>query len=325
MTSLTRNEVESKDFTSLLEHIKTQLDKLEAPNSKLTYSKDELLSLCNALNDKIISDYEKALDPYSNLPEYPPFNLSDHLRTLIEKRAALKEQLLAWRLKHRSRRAKDMPSSILKETSDLFRQIKTLQPLEVEEYRNRTKAEYGLAIKGYFENKNRITLAEQQRRQERILELEKIKKRILDFFRLRESSTVNRINWQILPPGEWSIERIATHFRELERANPQCKYDLERLEHIKMLKPSTCYIGLEEFVGYVVFCFDYTEKAILENPIKGNAIYLINSNWSELSKLTKRELLSSYTDRVGRIIHRGNWFERLKAKIDIGSMVASNF
>lgn len=315
MVSLTKERIEVIDFTDLLTHVKTELDRLEASNNESSYSKDELFSLCNALNDKIVNEYGKALSPYVAFPESPCFVPSDHLRALIEKRAALKEQLVTWRLKHRSRKAKDMPSSILKEMSDLFKQIKTLRPQEVEEHGNRTKAEYGLAVGRYLDDKNRITSTEQKKRQDRIQELEKIRKRILDYFRVKESSTVNRINWQILPPGKWSFNQVIGHFKKLENTNKNYKYDLERLELLKDFNPTTCFIGLNEFEGYVVFCFDYTDKAILENPIRGNAIYLINKDWVELSKLAKRELLFYHSDRVKRIIHRGDWFEKLKSEI----------
>lgn len=313
MAFLTRNELEDMDFNSLVEYVKTQFNKLKLAQEGFTCYKDELIDLCDVLNKKIVNDYEKALGGYDKPPDsYPPFMPSARLFALWEKRTKL---LRDSKDKHKTYGAR---RKIQAELSNALAEIKILHPQEREEHRKQMATDRHrneLAIKNYYENRKKAELAERQKREDKILEVEKIRKRIIEFFRSREPEGVHKINWQILPPGEWSMDRIAKHFKELEKVNPKCEYDLERLEHIKTLKPSTCYIGFEEFIGYVVFCFDYTEKAILENPIKGNAIYLINNNWPELSKLTKRELLSYHSDRVTRIIHRGNWFERLKAKI----------
>lgn len=316
---LIKEQIKEMSFSSLLEHLKTQLNILERSNNKAAGSKDELLDLCDVLDTKILDDYQNVLSAYSNPPDqYPSFVQSDHLRALIDKRSELKKRLPGGNVKKQTNQAKKRAIRIYDEMAVLSDQIKTLLVQEIGEHKKqRDEHEYHseVEIKKYLENKKKVELVERERKYARYLSVEEVRHKILKHFDLSKVKKVHKIKWRILPPGKWSMEQITNHFKSIEHTNSASKYDLERLKLLETLKPTTCYIGLEEFVGYVVFCFDHTDKTIFENPIKGNAIYIICGNWEEMSKLTKRDLLSHYSDRVKKIVHRGNWFKRLQMKL----------
>ncbi len=138
----------------------------------------------------------------------------------------------------------------------------------------------------------------------------------VEFQRDPPSSTIptRHLSWRVLPPGELSVDSISRHYDRLQRQNPRIKYERERIVKAFSLGPKECYVGKNEFEGYVVFTFAHTTKALLECPLYGNAIYIIDSDWKRWSRMSKQELLSS-SHEVTRIIHRGNWFSEVKREL----------
>lgn len=128
-------------------------------------------------------------------------------------------------------------------------------------------------------------------------------------------ASVLTVSWRVLPPGEWTLETILQHYVSLQRTYPEIMYDVERIRSIFSIRPSSCYIGTGEFDGYIVFAFPQTSKVVLECPVYGNAIYVIDSDWQSLSRLTKSELLMKHADSTTRIIHSGDWFQRLNYQL----------
>ena len=124
-----------------------------------------------------------------------------------------------------------------------------------------------------------------------------------------------RVNWRILPRGAWKM--VIRHFQDLAKKYPQYNWDLDRLQYIGSLHPVQYYIGMDEFEGYIVFFFEGRRRAFLENPIAGNAFYVIESDWQTLCRLSKHDLLSRYARKVCRIVHRGEW------KIKVGQTIRS--
>ena len=121
-----------------------------------------------------------------------------------------------------------------------------------------------------------------------------------------------RLPWRLLPPGELTNERLRHHYKRLQHRNPHVRYDMERLEEAFSLEPEACYVGTDEFEGYVVFAFARTQAALLECPVYGNAIYVLGPDWRRLSKMSKQDLLSGRPGGVTKIVHRGDWFRRVK-------------
>ncbi len=129
---------------------------------------------------------------------------------------------------------------------------------------------------------------------------------------------IEKIHWKLLPQGEWLFTELQNHFRRLSSTKKwrNKPFDEARLLKIeKNLKPNKCFVGKDEFDGYVVYCFNWTQNVILECPIYGNAIYIIkrgNSSWQEIAKATKWEARTKYSHQVKIINHSKTWLERLE-------------
>lgn len=121
--------------------------------------------------------------------------------------------------------------------------------------------------------------------------------------------------FQPLPPGELSVESLKRHYERSAGGNPDRRYDPQRVEKILSLDPSVVYVGTEGFAGYMVFTFPHTEAALLECPERGNAVYVIYRDWMRRARKSKRDLLNEQPTEVTKIVHRGDWFQRLKIAI----------
>jgi hypothetical protein len=135
---------------------------------------------------------------------------------------------------------------------------------------------------------------------------------------------LEHLSWELLPEGEWLFKELTNHFRRLTTI-PKWNnkpFDEERLEKIeRLLKPNKCYIGKDEFDGYVVYCFNWTQHVLLECPVYGNAIYIINQGeftWQEIAKATKWEARTKYSSQVKVINHSETWLERLEQNLRYG-------
>jgi hypothetical protein len=132
------------------------------------------------------------------------------------------------------------------------------------------------------------------------------------------TTDVRRLPWSVLPPGQLSLERVLAHYEKLGRVRPDVRYEPERIRKAYSLGPDGCYVGSDEFDGYVVFTFPRTNKALLERPVYGNAIYVLGPDWKRLSRLSKRELLADETHGVTKIVHKGDLFARTKVALGLG-------
>jgi hypothetical protein len=123
----------------------------------------------------------------------------------------------------------------------------------------------------------------------------------------------------LLPSGEYPFERILEHLNEGASARDKDEFDETRLRTIYTLGPAHTYVGIDQFSGYVAFYFAQRRTAVLDCPKVGNAIYVLRGEeWSQLCRLTKKELLRDHPG-VERIIHRGRWLDRLKMRLDATS------
>lgn len=128
-------------------------------------------------------------------------------------------------------------------------------------------------------------------------------------------STIS-LPWRLLPPGEVSESVVLKHYEDLAQNDTLTRYEPERIRKAFSLGPDACYVGTDEFYGYVVFTFPHTEKALLECPIYGHAIYILDADWRRLSRLSKGALLADRKRGVRKIIHRGDWFARVKRALE---------
>lgn len=123
---------------------------------------------------------------------------------------------------------------------------------------------------------------------------------------------VKTLNWEVLPQGKWDFGTVRAHFRTLSRRRTDLQWDISRLKTAESLRPVECWIGQDEFDGYVVYVFRGGKMALLDHPLKGNACYILRGDWRALARLSKYELLTEYQKRVTRIVHRGDWKHRLR-------------
>ncbi|OAA23054.1 hypothetical protein [Kosmotoga sp. DU53] len=126
-----------------------------------------------------------------------------------------------------------------------------------------------------------------------------------------------RLNWEMLPPGKrpWEKlrEEIDPFIKNAKKGNREVV--LHRIEIINSYKPDFVAIGKAGFRGYIVFGFTMKNTFVLESIFTNNATYIFDSNWEELSKLTKAEILNENLQKA-RIIHFKGWDEKIDALLN---------
>lgn len=122
-----------------------------------------------------------------------------------------------------------------------------------------------------------------------------------------ETVPVRTLSFTLLPPGSWSIDDVISHYKYSARVPGTHSWggeiDPMRIEWIKDLDPKTCWVGKELWNGYAVFEFDWTDRVVLECPLKGNATYVLSGDWQSMVGHNKRYLLTHYRRDCTRIVH----------------------
>lgn len=125
-------------------------------------------------------------------------------------------------------------------------------------------------------------------------------------------TAIRRLNWKILPQGKYPWDKLRRHVQPiLDRAKKGKVPIIEaRLSTIAKENPEFVAIGEGGFNGYMVFGFPDKKLYVLESAYYGNATYVFDKNWEELSKMTKAEILNGNLQK-DRIIHREAWTEAI--------------
>ena len=128
----------------------------------------------------------------------------------------------------------------------------------------------------------------------------------------RHKMVFDKLNWELLPSSEGLL--LAVKSVLISRVqNSGAKVDFERVSRIiEKFKPVQCFVGTNEFDGYFVFLLRNSNKVICDNPLFGNAVYILDGDWKELSQKSKRELLDYHRATVSRVIHAGDWIGRIR-------------
>jgi hypothetical protein len=123
---------------------------------------------------------------------------------------------------------------------------------------------------------------------------------------------IKKLNWEILPQGEYPWEDVEEHVKESIGRAPEGKKPVieDRVKTITNHNPNYLAIGKGGFDGYWVFGFEDEEIFILENTNYGNATYIFDDNWETYSQLTKKEILTGDIQK-DRIIHREGWHDNI--------------
>jgi hypothetical protein len=108
------------------------------------------------------------------------------------------------------------------------------------------------------------------------------------------------VNWEILPPGEDTRQRILSSFARsttevLERVN-------NRYEMLTALSPIAFINGTNGFDRY--FGAKFSERLVVfENVSYGNAAYAMDETWPMLSQIPRIDLLKQRPEGFTRIVH----------------------
>lgn len=124
-------------------------------------------------------------------------------------------------------------------------------------------------------------------------------------------------NFEIARPDEQGDEHVRAYYRQVVGHGwLEGEWSQDRFDKMLALPRSRWQKGKVGFYGYMVIEFAHTEKVVLESPVEGNAIYVLNSGEDRLLGKNKRQLRES--GEVKRIFHSGNdWYRRLKDEIGV--------
>lgn len=130
---------------------------------------------------------------------------------------------------------------------------------------------------------------------------------------------VHSLPWELLPPGAaLHVSTLAALLSPVDTSpktrRPSHGSLRTRLDLILQLGPDKVYRGLGHFTGYLAFVFSSLELAVLDSPDYGNALYVFDRNWEELSRFSKEHLVSNELP-LARLVHSGPWSQRLRALI----------
>lgn len=121
-------------------------------------------------------------------------------------------------------------------------------------------------------------------------------------------SPTRRLNWTILPQGQMPWSSLKKELEKLIEETPKGNrsYLEHRLELISRHKPDFTAVGNAGFHGYIIMGFTGKNLFVLESPFYGNATYILENNWEELSKKTKAEIINENLCKH-RLIHKDGW------------------
>ncbi|OEC85690.1 MULTISPECIES: hypothetical protein [Methanobacterium] len=124
---------------------------------------------------------------------------------------------------------------------------------------------------------------------------------------------INRLNWEILPQGPIPWQQVSRIIMPIIDKAPKSNRPviLDRIETIENFNPDFRAFGKAGFGGYIVFGFEEKNLFIFESIKYGNATYIFDNNWEELSQKTKAEILDNDLHKA-RIVHRINWGDQIK-------------
>ena len=116
---------------------------------------------------------------------------------------------------------------------------------------------------------------------------------------------IQQVDWELLPAG--STERVLA---QLEARKPVAPARLavarERLEALERLGHDGFIVGTGRFARY--FGARFGERLVaLENLEYGNALYLFEENWEQLTRFSRTELIRRRDATVHRVPHLPGW------------------
>lgn len=120
-----------------------------------------------------------------------------------------------------------------------------------------------------------------------------------------EFAKIQTVDWDLLPAG--SMDRVLSHLAARRGVSAErMRVAGERLRSLDGLGHDGFIVGTGRFSNYFGAKFGKGLVA-LENLEYGNALYVFEENWEELSKLSRSELIRRRDPQVHRIPHLPGW------------------
>jgi hypothetical protein len=134
---------------------------------------------------------------------------------------------------------------------------------------------------------------------------------------LTEPTQIRRLNWKILPQGQYPFERARSALEDYLQRLPEDDRATatERIRAITRHDPDFVAVGVGGFSDYVVFGFTGRRRYVLESPNTGNATYIFEDDWESISRLSKREILLENRQEA-RLIHNTRWYKAVSEVIN---------
>lgn len=123
---------------------------------------------------------------------------------------------------------------------------------------------------------------------------------------------IKNLNWNILPTGIYPWKILKKKLEKVIKSAPKGNRSVieYRLSTINSYKPNFIAHGHAGFSGYIIFGFENLDYYILEKSKYGNATYIFDEKWRNLSKMTKAEILNNDLHK-DRLIHHENWKQKI--------------
>jgi hypothetical protein len=285
----------------------------------------DLVGLMQAKADALREDTPMPARPVYDGPPAPTFHsVSDQLETARRWRDRALEHLEdAIRYGHSENRIQHLHGELRK--AEVALAVQEDQKGTREEELRQRRREYQQAREPYersvsaWEREVARVRGRQEANERRQALVDRARRRVQEAFRPKrdpdDPALITR-DFEIAPPGEQSDEHVRRYYREVVgRDQLEGVFSQDRFEKMLALPRSGWQKGKAGFYGYIVLMFDHTERVVLECPVEGNAIYVLDSGEDRLLKMNKQQLRES--GEAKRIFHRGSWYQRLKDELGI--------
>lgn len=141
-----------------------------------------------------------------------------------------------------------------------------------------------------------------------------------EIFDIRENEIVGpklrRLQWDVLPKGKYPWTVSGKIIQEITGNLPKKEQEVidHRMKMISRHNPDFLATGRGGFSGYFVYGFESKGKYVLESIHLDNATYVFESDWENVSQLTKNEIINSNIVHE-RVIHNKMWTSMLARAI----------
>jgi hypothetical protein len=120
-----------------------------------------------------------------------------------------------------------------------------------------------------------------------------------------EFARIQHVDWELLAPG--SVDRVLAHLASRKAIDTEkLKVAQERLSVLDRLGHDGFIVGKGRFARYFGARFG-DRLVVLENLEYGNALYVFEENWEQLTQLSRTELIKRRDASVHRVPHLPGW------------------